>query len=174
MKKKHLLLLSTTMIVFVSISLFTSCSDEIDGLPAIPINFQSDTHNIKLRNKYTHDIYIDASADTLRFNCNSSFDPYITILTDPDTTLYFDQVNSSFQGNQEVESFYFMDIREQHISRSSINVKLKDSIISIIVAENTSANPREYHMVFNESAGPPSLGYLNIFQAGKSKDSGSL
>ena len=171
---KNFSLISITTLVLSLLTLFSSCEEEKDWAPAIPINFQSDTHKIKMRNKYTHDIYIDASADTLRFKCNSPFDPYITILTDPDTTLYFDKVNSSFQGNQEVESFYFMDIREQHISRSSINVKLKDSIISIIVAENTSANPREYHMVFNESAGPPSLGYLNIFQVGKSKDSGSL
>ncbi|QFQ13031.1 hypothetical protein C7Y71_008360 [Pseudoprevotella muciniphila] len=163
---KNFSLISITTLVLSLLTLFSSCEEEKDWAPAIPINFQSDTHKIKMRNKYTHDIYIDASADTLRFKCNSPFDPYITILADPDTTLYFDQVVSSSLGNEELESCYFMDIREQHILRPTIKVDLKDSIISIIVAENTSTNQREFHLVFNPSAGPPALGYLNIFQAG--------
>lgn len=69
MKKKHLLLLSTTMIVFVSISLFTSCSDEKYGLPSDPIKWTSSTHSIKMADKYNHQVFIDANADTLQFEC---------------------------------------------------------------------------------------------------------
>ena len=166
MKKKHLLLLSTTMIVFVSISLFTSCSDDY-GLPSDPIKWTSGTHSIKMADKYNHHVFIDANADTLQFECVNYSYPYITNLTEPDTAFEYRIGISSDADIPEKASYYFMDTHEQHIDRPNLKVELKDNILTVVVSKNSSQNQRVYGLSFeNSEGGFPSLGFICVFQAG--------
>lgn len=167
MKKKHLLLLSTTLFALVSISLFASCSDDY-GLPSDPIKWTSSTHSIKMADKYTHNVSINANADTLQFNCVNYSYPFIIFLTDPDSTIEYRIGYSSDIEVPGKESYYFFDTHEQHIDRPSIKVELKDNFLTVVVSENTSQNKQIYALAFgNSEGGFPALGSIVISQAGK-------
>lgn len=166
MKKKHLLLLSTTIFVSVLITFFASCSDD-DGLPSDPIKWTSGTHSIKMADKYNHQVFIDANADTLQFECVNYSYPYITNLTEPDTAFEYRIGISSDADIPEKASYYFMDTHEQHIDRPNLKVELKDNILTVVVGKNTSQNQRVYGLTFvNSEGGFPSLGFISVFQAG--------
>ena len=163
MRKVHLLSIS---IILIAISLFTSCSDDY-GLPSDPIKWTSGTHSIKMADKYNHQVFIDADADTLQFNCVNYSYPLITNLTEPDTAFEYRIGISSDADIPEKASYYFMDTHEQHIDRPDLKVELKDNILIIIVDKNTSQNQRVYGLSFeNSEGGFPSLGFICVFQAG--------
>lgn len=84
---KKVVYLSTLFLV--SITSFLSCDDEKYGLPSDPIKWTSSTHSIKMADKYTHNVSINANADTLQFNCVNYSYPFIIFLTDPDSTIEY-------------------------------------------------------------------------------------
>ena len=163
MRKVYLLV---TSVILLAISLFTSCSDDY-GLPSDPIKWTSGTHCIKMADKYNHQVFIDANADTLQFECVNYSYPYITNLTEPDTAFEYRIGISSDADIPEKASYYFMDTHEQHIDRPNLKVELKDNILTVVVSKNTSQNQRVYGLSFvNSEGGFPSLGFICVFQAG--------
>ena len=161
-------LISLLSLFLVSITSFLSCGDEIDGLPSDPIKWTSSTHSIKMADKYTHNVSINANADTLQFNCVNYSYPFIIFLTDPDSTIEYSIGYSSDIEVPGKESYYFFDTHEQHIDRPSIKVELKDNFLTVVVSENTSQNNQIYALAFgNSEGGFPTLGSIVISQAGR-------
>lgn len=161
--KKLIPLLS---LFLISITFFISCSEE-DGDIATPIQWTSSTHSIKMADKYSHQVLIDANADTLQFNCVNYSYPFIPLFREEDNMFEYRIGISSDASIPDKASYYFMDTHEQQIDRPTIKVKLKDNVLTVVVSKNTSQNQRIYGIAFeNSEGGYPTLGSIGIFQAG--------
>ena len=170
MKAKHFI---AYLVLFIASGiLFSFCEEEVSE-DVTPLVWTSDTHHVKMKNKYTHEVYIDAAADTLQFIYSDNylhFQPYISCLKEQDQSFQYEVCMKS--KTQENLSYYFAETHEQHISRPAFKADLKDSVLAITVAENTSGEQRFYSLTIDDSkygGGCPSLGYILIIQKGKSK-----
>ena len=154
--------------------LFSFCEEGLSEDVA-PLTWTSNTHHVKMKNKYTHEVFIEAVADTIQFIYKDNyfhFQPYIRCLKEQNKSFQYGVCKNAKAKAQESISYYYADTREQHISRPAFQADLKDSVLTVIVTVNENVGQRKYVLTMDDSKygiGCPALGYIVIYQAGKQK-----
>lgn len=172
MNAKHFI---TYPVLFLAAAMLFSFCEEGVSEDVAPLKWTSSTHQVKKKNKYTHEVVIDASADTIHFKYIDNYfhlKPYVKCLKYQKNSIEYDICHDSATEDSLIKSNYLVKTHEQHISNSEIKIDLKDNAITVSIAANTSAEQKTYSMTFNDSkygGGCPSLGYILIIQKGKSK-----
>lgn len=172
MKAKHFI---TYLVLFLaSAMLFSYCKDGRSE-DVVPLTWTSGSHHLIMKNKYTHEVYIDAAADTLQFNyVDECFHlcPFIKRLEEQDGSFEYTPCKKTVHKAQRKSADYIIETHEQHISRPTIKADLKDGTLTIFVPENASVAQRKTVLTLDDAKygiGCPSLGYIVIYQAGKLK-----